>query len=313
MTVEKKKRGGSAQTLRDYWSGHGHPGPSHGAERDAIAWGTPGDFDRCVAQVTAHGKMSPEQAKGYCNLRHHDALGYWPAQHAEMERGKVTVPASVLAYYQHPELAKWRFNPLEHRDTHGEWTAGSPEQVKALNDLAGWAGMTDDTARTELSHAARRAKATDYDGALRHVRNAKQAFNAANNLEQTYDTGWAAPKQTRPDYPHINAMERAAGIEHTQKGDGMPTLTKSQRAYLARWANPDLVKDWTAKHAVTTANGRASSATSTTPPKRLTWTTKPTTTSSVKKQATTSAPLKKPPNPATPTPRTTTSKTQATR
>src|SRR5882672_9565411 len=79
------KKGGSTQTLRDYWSGHGHPGPSHGAERDAIAWGTPGDFMRCVAQVTEHGKMTDEQAKGYCNLRHHDALGYYPATHARME------------------------------------------------------------------------------------------------------------------------------------------------------------------------------------------------------------------------------------
>src|SRR5262249_33618070 len=77
--------GGSAQTLRDYWSGHGHAGPSHGAERDAIGWGTPGDFARCVAQVTAHGRMTEEQAKGYCNLRHHDALGYYPATHARME------------------------------------------------------------------------------------------------------------------------------------------------------------------------------------------------------------------------------------
>lgn len=77
--------GGSAQTLRDYWSGHGHPGPSHGAERDAIGWGTPGDFMRCVAQVTEHGHMTDEQAKGYCNLRHHDALGYYPATHARME------------------------------------------------------------------------------------------------------------------------------------------------------------------------------------------------------------------------------------
>lgn len=77
------------RVLADYWEGHGHPGPSHGRERDEIAWGTPGDFDRCVALVTRHGKMTPEQAKGYCNLRHHGALGYWPAQHAEMERGKM--------------------------------------------------------------------------------------------------------------------------------------------------------------------------------------------------------------------------------
>ena len=80
-------RPGKAQTLRDYWTGHGHGGPTHHAFEKAIAWGTPGDFDRCVAMLTTHGKMSPEQAKGYCNLRHHEALGFWPAQHAEMERG----------------------------------------------------------------------------------------------------------------------------------------------------------------------------------------------------------------------------------
>jgi len=80
---KKKSPRGNAQTLRDYWSGHGHAGPSHGAERDAIAWGTPGDFDRCVAMVTTHAKMSPEQAKGYCAERHHDALGIWPATHAK--------------------------------------------------------------------------------------------------------------------------------------------------------------------------------------------------------------------------------------
>lgn len=80
---------GSADTLREYWSGHGHAGPSHGVPRDEIAWGTPGDFDRCVAQVTAHGRMSEEQAKGYCNLRHHDATGEWPAQHAHGKQQRV--------------------------------------------------------------------------------------------------------------------------------------------------------------------------------------------------------------------------------
>jgi ADP-ribosyltransferase exoenzyme len=76
---------GSAQTLRDYWTHHGHGGPTHYAGADAIAWGTPGDFDRCVAALTPHLGAG---AKGYCNLRHHEALGYWPAQHAEMLRGK---------------------------------------------------------------------------------------------------------------------------------------------------------------------------------------------------------------------------------
>ena len=29
-----------------------------------------------------------EERDGYCNLRHHEALGYWPSQHAAMDRGK---------------------------------------------------------------------------------------------------------------------------------------------------------------------------------------------------------------------------------
>lgn len=50
-----------------------------------IGWGTPGDFDRCVTIASEH--MRPDQAKGFCNLRHHGALGYYPATHAAMERG----------------------------------------------------------------------------------------------------------------------------------------------------------------------------------------------------------------------------------
>ena len=79
---------GSAEVLREYWTREGHPGPTNWADEAPIAWGAPGDFDRCTRQVMEHGHMTEEQAHGYCNLRHHEALGYWPAQHAEMERGK---------------------------------------------------------------------------------------------------------------------------------------------------------------------------------------------------------------------------------
>lgn len=83
----RKKKGGSAETLREYWTGEGHPGPTHGAYAKEIRWGTGGDFMRCVGLVTEHAHMSDEHAKGYCNLLHHRALGYWPAQHARMDRG----------------------------------------------------------------------------------------------------------------------------------------------------------------------------------------------------------------------------------
>ncbi|MBG7704929.1 2'-5' RNA ligase family protein [Streptomyces sp. MC1] len=66
---------GNAENLR-HWYTHGE-----GAAR--IGWGSPGDFDRCVAIAGEH--MSPEDAKGYCNLRHHDAIGIYPATHAALE------------------------------------------------------------------------------------------------------------------------------------------------------------------------------------------------------------------------------------
>jgi hypothetical protein len=48
-----------------------------------VGWGTEGDFDRCVALASEY--MTPEDAKGWCNLRHHDALGIYPATHAKLE------------------------------------------------------------------------------------------------------------------------------------------------------------------------------------------------------------------------------------
>ena len=63
-----------------YWSGTG----TNRGKRSDITWGVPGDFGKCVAEVTPHlgGK-----AKGYCANRHHEATGAWPG-HAPGEGGK---------------------------------------------------------------------------------------------------------------------------------------------------------------------------------------------------------------------------------
>jgi 8-oxo-dGTP pyrophosphatase MutT (NUDIX family) len=79
---------GDAETLREYWTHEAHGGPTDFAYADEIAWGTDGDFMRAVALLKEHAHMTDEQAKGYANLMHHRALGYWPAQHAQMEEGK---------------------------------------------------------------------------------------------------------------------------------------------------------------------------------------------------------------------------------
>lgn len=56
----------NTERLKRYWS------KGQGALR--IAWGTEGDFRRCVMNLSKHLK-DPE---GYCAQMHHDVLGYWP-------------------------------------------------------------------------------------------------------------------------------------------------------------------------------------------------------------------------------------------
>ena len=57
---------GNAEKLRRYWT------KGKGAAK--IRWGTPGDWTRCVRQLSKY--MGP-RAKGYCQLRHKDATGVY--------------------------------------------------------------------------------------------------------------------------------------------------------------------------------------------------------------------------------------------
>lgn len=66
----------AAERLREYWT----TGPG-GIK---IAWGTGGDWDRCVALLDRH---MPGKAEGYCNLLHKRATGMYPAQHAKLLHG----------------------------------------------------------------------------------------------------------------------------------------------------------------------------------------------------------------------------------
>lgn len=60
---------GGARKLKDYWE--------HGPGAAKIAWGTPGDFARCVALLTPY---FPKDPKGLCANMHHAALGEWPGR-----------------------------------------------------------------------------------------------------------------------------------------------------------------------------------------------------------------------------------------
>lgn len=63
-----------ARRLHEYWA--------RGEGSTRIAWGTDGDFDRCV---TLLGRFVADP-KGYCAKMHHEVLGIWPATHAKIDR-----------------------------------------------------------------------------------------------------------------------------------------------------------------------------------------------------------------------------------
>ena len=66
---------GNAERLRRYWV--------HGEGAAKIRWGTAGDWKRCVRHLS---KFLGVRAKGYCQLRHKDALGFYTATHAKRDR-----------------------------------------------------------------------------------------------------------------------------------------------------------------------------------------------------------------------------------
>lgn len=76
MASKGRRNRGNAETLRRYWT--------TGAGAAKIKWGTPGDFNRCVRNVS---RFMGARARGYCALRHKAATGMWTAQHAKALRG----------------------------------------------------------------------------------------------------------------------------------------------------------------------------------------------------------------------------------
>jgi hypothetical protein len=69
----------ATKRIHDYWTKKGEPGYAK------IAWGEPGDFNRCRVLVGEKiAKNSPEDIRflnQICAQWHHDALGIWPGEH----------------------------------------------------------------------------------------------------------------------------------------------------------------------------------------------------------------------------------------
>jgi len=71
MAAGKVTHPGSTERLMAYWS--------KGAGAAKIAWGTPGDFNRCRVQLAKYVKAGRE-LDGLCANLHHRALGVWPGR-----------------------------------------------------------------------------------------------------------------------------------------------------------------------------------------------------------------------------------------
>jgi SPP1 gp7 family putative phage head morphogenesis protein len=131
-----------AERGREYWRTH-------------VAWGHPGDFMECVRGVMEHAGMSEANAKGYCNLRHHEVTGEYAGRGAhkfvdatvlkmvEVEIGK-TVPGE-RAEHKPPGFGTPRDNRRRFRagvgkpGVHGGFSPGErdhePLQVGSEHDL----------------------------------------------------------------------------------------------------------------------------------------------------------------------------------
>lgn len=65
------RNSGGTRRLKRYWA--------YGKGATKIRWGTPGDFNRCVRQVSKY--MPRRVAKGYCAKLHKRVVGKWPGRH----------------------------------------------------------------------------------------------------------------------------------------------------------------------------------------------------------------------------------------
>lgn len=79
---------GNAEKLRQYWL--------RGRGAAKIRWNTPGDWTRCVRQLSKY--MGP-RAKGYCALRHKEATGMWTGdkEHRQMYGRKRGMKADAFS------------------------------------------------------------------------------------------------------------------------------------------------------------------------------------------------------------------------
>lgn len=83
---------GNAERLRRYWT--------TGEGAAVIQWGSPGQFDRCVAALTEH---MPGQAEGYCARLYRRVNGEWPGRAKDTkDDAPADVKTGVMVAFEPP-------------------------------------------------------------------------------------------------------------------------------------------------------------------------------------------------------------------
>jgi phage head maturation protease len=211
----------AAERLHRYWV--------HGPGAARIAWGAPGDFDRCVAEP---GKYLGNP-RGYCDLAHHAATGMWPAQHAEAI-GKETGRSSVTVT-QRAAMTSASINDL-------------PDSDFAYIESGGHKDPSGRTVPRELRHfpvhdaahtrdALSRAPQSPFgDRAMPKIRAAAKKFGIDAGDD---DGGGGASRAQRAELYRSYPLEDAHIVTRAQ-GDGSGRLVE---AYCAVFDEPAEIHD----------------------------------------------------------------------
>lgn len=127
----------NTEKLKEYWE--------RGEGAAKIRWGEPGDFDRCVTELSKY--LPPNQVKGYCANRHKGATGGWPGHAPGVEQAEAD---AKKAGKKAGDLDSIETQGAALLDTLEGKAVAAPEQDEARAALVAL-GMTDDEIEAALA------------------------------------------------------------------------------------------------------------------------------------------------------------------
>jgi HK97 family phage prohead protease len=216
----------ATERLHEYWV--------HGEGAAKVAWGTPGDFDRCVAELGKYIK----DPQGYCNLAHHAALGIWPAQHAAME--KKATGRSAVTVTQRAEMTASSINDLPDSDfayiAPGGTKDGSGRTVPRSNR---YLPVHD---KTHVQNALARLPQTDIPAAAKAQALTKIKAAARRFGVDASDDGGGGSSASRADPVYFRTYElEDIHIVRAAQGDSTGRLVE---AYATAFNSPAEIQDF---------------------------------------------------------------------